>query len=308
MLKRTKRLSRWGVTLGVIALAGTGLFQAGPALAQGQMRAMNTDTNNLVEDAFAYVTHNSYFQVGGAYLDYYGDSTNIKIHNAQGLAAQVFGPGESILYGTGTTLADKWFPAGTLGIYIPWTGHHLAQEVTISTPITFHLHFTGRAVDQSLAPYALKGNGSGNRIPTGVPPLGRDIGTAKAFPPNMTFVFRPWTDTMLRPYIGAGAMWLWTYDTDVQNPVLSEVNQPNLHLDNPFACILQAGLDLYAWKGLYVNFDAKWIGCATIKASMTNVKVRAPDLPQFGVIDVGTVSTENTFRAWLYQFSIGYEF
>ncbi len=293
-----------------LAVAVIGLTLAGPAAAQqGAMRDMEVETNSLFADAFDFISNNLYIRLGVGYLDYQGDSTNLRVENAQGLAAQAFGPGQSDLAGTGSGLGDKTFPSGTIGIYVPWTGRHLATEVTIAAPIKLDFQVTGRAIDESVAPEALQGNDPGNTIPTGVPALGENIGTLKTFPPNISFVYRPWVETRVRPFIGLGVMYLYTYDTDVSNDVLNSVNEPTLYLSKPLACTAKAGVDINLTDRLFLSAEAQYIGCATVKAELNNIKVDAPNLSgQFGDIDVGTVSSENDFEAVLYQISLGLRF
>lgn len=301
----------WGARLRpaiAACIIGMAVFAAGPAMAQqGAMRQMDVDTNNLFEDAFAFVKHNTYLKFGAAHLDFTGESSNLVVENAQGLAAQAFGPGRSSLYNTGSGIGDTTFPAGTIGIYVPWTGRHLATEVTIAAPISLDLVALDRAVNESLAPYVLGQPGSGG-IPTGVQPLGEDLGSVKAFPPNLTLVFRPWVDTMIQPYIGIGAMYMYTYDLDIDNAVLNSVNEPTLYLSKPVACVGQVGVDVYLTEHIFLNADVKWIGCAKVTAKVNNVKVAAPNLGQFGAIDIGTVSTRVNLEATLYQLSIGIRF
>ncbi len=107
-----------------------GLLASSTALAQGQMRDMDaTGGDTLIGDAISFVGNNLYFRFGAGYLDYYGTSSELKVEDANGLAAQAFGPGESSLDGTGTSVNDKLFPSGTLGLYIPWTNPEGSPQI-----------------------------------------------------------------------------------------------------------------------------------------------------------------------------------
>lgn len=298
-----------------VALAATlvgvaGLLMTGTAAAQGQMRDLEaTGGDTLIGDAIHFVANNLYLRFGAGYLDYYGTSSELKVQDAKGLAAQAFGPGESSLDGTGTSLHDKLFPAGTLGLYIPWTNHHLATEVTISAPIKLDFQVDGAAVNQSLAPNALSGNGSQNSIDPGVPALNRNIGQLKTFPPNISFVYRPFVHTRIQPYIGVGAMYLYTYDTDINEPLLNSENEPTLYLSKPWACTGKLGLDINITKTFFVGAEAQYIGCAEVKAKLNDISIRADNVSDaFGPVDVGTVSSTNSFEAVLYQLSMGVRF
>jgi hypothetical protein len=309
---RTTRSFNRRLTAGAIA-GCLSLALATPALAQGGGGAMrdlelSENTNSLFGDAFDFVKNNLYMRVGVGYLDYSGSSTELKVENAEGLAAQAFGPGRSSLDGTGSSVGDKTFPSGTIGLYVPWTGRHLATEVTIAAPIKLNFQVSGRAANQSLAPTVLE-DGTGNAIATGVPPIGENIGTLKTFPPNISFVYRPWVDTAVRPFVGVGAMYLYTYDTDVSNKFLNSQTEPQLYLSKPVACTAKAGVDIDITDKLFFSLSAEYIGCATVKAELNNISVRAPNLSdQFGAIDIGTISSENKFEAVLYQAAFGIQF
>lgn len=302
---------RWLVAGAVVGCLG--MTAATPALAQGGGGAMrdlelSENTNSLFGDAFDFIKNNLYLRVGVGYLDYSGSSTELKVENAQGLAATAFGPGRSSLDNTGSSLGDKTFPAGTIGLYVPWTNHHLATEVTIAAPIKLDFQVSGRAANESLAPTVLD-DGSGNAVATGVPPIGTNIGTLKTLPPNISFVYRPWVKTAVRPFVGVGAMYLYTYDTDVSNKFLNSQNDPTLYLSKPVACTAKAGVDIDITDQLFFSLSAEYIGCATVKAKLNNISVRAPNLSdQFGAIDVGTISSENKFEAVLYQAAFGIQF
>jgi len=300
----------------VTAAALTGLLSltlATPAIAQGGGGAMrdvqlSENTNSLFGDAFDFVKNNLYLRLGVGHLDYQGDSSNLKVRNATGLAAQAFGPGESEIEDSGSSLGNKTFPAGTIGLYVPWTGKHLATEVTIAAPIKLDFQVTGRAANESLAPEVLD-DGTGNAIATGVPPIGKNIGTLKTFPPNISFVYRPWVDTAVRPFIGIGAMYLYTYDTDISNKFLNSQNEPELYLSKPVACTAKAGVDIDITDMLFFSLEAQYLGCAEVKAELNNIQVRAPNLSdQLGPIDIGTVESTNDFEAILYQASFGIRF
>lgn len=301
---------RWPTVAGVAILGVLCAGATAPVFAQGQMRDMEaTGGNSLLGDAFDFVSHNLYLRFGAGYLDYYGTSTELKVQDARGLAAQAFGPGKSSLEGTGSSLGDKMFPSGTIGLYVPWTNHHLATEVTISAPIKLDFQVDGIAATQSIAPDALGGNGGDNAINPGVPTTGRNIGTLKTFPPNISFVYRPFVDTRVQPYIGLGAMYLYTYDTDISNSLLNSVNEPQLNLTKPVACTGKLGVDINITDTFFVGAEAQYIGCAEVEAKLNNIQVNANNISDtFGPVNVGTISSKNSFEAVLYQLSMGVRF
>ncbi|MES1926459.1 OmpW family outer membrane protein [Salinisphaera sp. T31B1] len=291
-----------------VMLGAAGLLSAGSALAQGQMRDGSDDIvepeKGFLAESFDYVKHNSYFRVGVLHFQYYGTSSRLTVEDAQGLAAQAFPPGESEIPHTGSSAGNTTTLGGTIGIFLPKTGRHLAMEVTLAPPLKLDFELAKNAEDESLAPVTRNG------IPTGVPPIGKSIGTFKALPPNFTIVYRPWVDTLIQPYIGAGAMYLYTYDTDVNNEVLNAYgNEPQLNLTKPVACVGQLGADFKLPQNMFITADVKYVGCATVEAKVNNIVINSPTLsPTVGPIDVGTVSSSNDFKAVLYQLSFGMRF
>jgi len=302
---RRRALSRRAA--GVI-LGGASLLMAGSALAQGQMRNEDGDTvapeKSFLAKSFDYVKHNSYFRVGVLHLQYYGSSSELQVDNAEGLAAQGFGSGQSSLDHTGSSTGNKTTLGGTYGLFLPWTGKHLAMEVTLAPPLKLDFEVSKNAIDESLAPETQNG------LQTGIPALGRSIGTLKTLPPNFTIVYRPWVDTMIQPYIGVGAMYLYTYDTDVNNEVLNAYgNEPTLNLTKPVACVGQLGADFQLPQNMFITADVKYVGCATVEAKVNNIVINSPNLSDtVGPINVGTVSSSNDFKAILYQLSFGMRF
>ncbi|HET7315733.1 OmpW/AlkL family protein [Salinisphaera sp.] len=298
-----------GLALGALAL---GLVS--PAMAEdyrpqpGQTPIQSSNNESFFGKTLDYIENNSYGRLGPLYFHYYGSSSELHVDNAQGLAAQAFGPGGSDLAHTGSSAGDKLTLGGTIGLYIPMTNHHLAVEVLLAPPLKLDFEVAKDAIDEPLAPTALNG-ANGETIPTGVPALGRTIGSFKALPPNFTIVYRPWTDTMIQPYIGAGAMYLYTYDTDVNNEVLNELGEPELYLSKPVACVGQLGADFNLPHNMFLNADVKYVGCAEVKARVSGIRINSPTLsPTFGPINVGSVSSTNDFRAVLYSISFGMHF
>lgn len=313
MNKHQKSWMRAAASLTAVAVTTAILFWAGAAAAQGHMRITEDDLpggdagsggdGGLIHTTIEYVTNNTYLSIGPHYLDYTGSSSSLVVDNPTGISAQAFAVGQE-LENTGAGLGNKTFAGGTLGIYVPWTGHHLAVEVLLAAPLEVTFETTGRAIDESLAVQTRTG------IKTGVLPVGRTVGTLMALPPNFTIVYRPWVDTMIQPYIGIGAAYLYTYDTDVTNDSLTVFgNEPTLYLSKPVACMGQLGFDVVLPHDLFVNADVRYMGCAEITAELNDIQVDAGNLSKtFGPVQVGTISTTVDFEALIYSLNIGVQF
>lgn len=308
MIKHQAPLHHYATALTAGVVGAVALLLTGPAVAQAASTSGQTKTTEesggFFHETIEYLSDNAYLSLGPHYLDYTGSSGPLVVQNATGLAAQAFGPGREVLEGTGATVGDKFFVGGTLGIFIPGTNHHWAIEVLLAPPLELTFKLTGRAVDESLAPKTKTG------IPTGVPAIGRNVGTLKALPPNLTFVYRPWVNTLFQPYIGVGAAYLFTYDIEVTNDVLTRNNnQPTLKLSEPVACIGQVGMDVKLPSQFYMNVDVRYLGCAEIKSTLTDVEIYSPKLsPTFGPVDVGKISTTVKFEALIYSLTVGWRF
>src|SRR5699024_3825197 len=153
----------------------------------------------------------------------------------------------------------------------------------------------------------------GGLLKTGVPPTGRMIGRFKALPPNFTIVYRPFLDTVIRPYISVGMIWLYTYDVNVTNQYLTSAkgSHPKMHFTRPLGCVGQEGFDIALPLNFYLTADAKYIGCADIHAKLTGARVQttlAPFGGGTGSVPVGPISATQHFRAFLYQITIGRTF
>lgn len=298
----------YGVALGAAALITTTSASAEDYQPQADQTPIEADSgSSFFAKTMDYVKNNTYGSLGVLRFQYYGSSSKLHVENARRLAAQAFGPGGSDLDNTGSSAGNLTTLGGRIGLYLPKTDHHLAVEVQLAPPLKLDFQLDKRAATESLAPNAV--TGAGDPIPTGVPAIGRDIGTFKTLPPNFTLVYRPWTHTLVQPYIGAGAMYLYTYDTDVSNKVLNERGEPTLYLSKPVACVGQLGVDFNLPKNMFLNFDAKYVGCADVKARLNNIRINAPNFSgALGEVDLGTVSSTNHFRAVLYQFSFGMHF
>src|SRR5699024_2949371 len=199
-------------------------------------------------------------------------------------------------HGTGTGVDSKALPRMTLGLFLPHTNHHLAIETMLSAPLDLTLELRGKAIDEALVPGLLQ-------------PVGKTIGKTKTLQPNLAFVYRPWVDTSIQPYVGIGAMYLYSYDKRITNGVLNNYNgDPSLYLSKPIACMGQLGLDILLPHNMYINADIKYIGCADIKIKASNVRVPDPTAQPGGITSLDTISSTMKFEALLYQLNIGIRF
>ncbi len=94
--------------------------------------------------------------------------------------ADVDGPASLALHdgpiaGSGATISSATIPGIIVGYVLPFGNDKLSVETILGLPFTVKFQATGTLANESLAPTALG-------IPTGVMPLGPDLGEAKALP------------------------------------------------------------------------------------------------------------------------------
>jgi outer membrane protein W len=199
--------------------------------------------------------------------------------------------------GSGTTVSSATIPALIVGYRIKprW-----AIETVLGVPFTVKFKATGTLRDMSIAPTALG-------IPTGVPALGEDLGEAKAMPPVITAVYdlKP---GRVRPYVGGGISVLFATNAKVTNPILTEVSQPDMKISPAPGIVLQGGIDAMLTKRVYARLDVKFIALMLARARVEHVQVRAPDLPLFDTVEVGTAKMSVWVNPLIIQGGLGVDF
>lgn len=204
--------------------------------------------------------------------------------------------------GSGASVNPVSFPSAILGYRLPWMEGHLSVETVLALPFTVEFEAEGTLATESIAPYAL-----GN-IPTGVEPLGSEFGESKVLPPVVTLVYRFMLDKPLRPYVGAGMSYMITYDSEVTNPVLTAVGEPELEIDDVFGYVVQGGVEYNFYQDWWVNFDVKFIGGLESAATVKGIYVETPGLDLYPYAEVGDATVNVTVDPWVYHIGIGFDF
>jgi len=202
--------------------------------------------------------------------------------------------------GSGAEISSVTIPAVIIGYRTPWLGGRLALETVLGAPFTVKFTATGTLANESLAPMALG-------IPTGVQPLGPEIGEAKAAPPTLTAIYEL-LDGPVVPYAGAGLAVMVTYDAKVTNPILTEVAPPDFSVAPAPGLVLQGGLDATIYKRIYARLDVKFIALMRATAEVKHIQVRTPDLPLFDTAEVGTARMTMWVNPLIIQAGIGTDF
>lgn len=206
---------------------------------------------------------------------------------------------EGPIDGSGSSVDGVTIPGLIVGWVTPWMDGKLSIEAVLGLPFTIEFRATGTLANESLAPEALG-------IPTGVPPLGTEIGKAKVAPPVLTGVYRP--DRRfgpVQPYFGAGLGLLLTVDSEVTNPVLTEVSKPDLVIPPAPGLVFQGGLETRLWRRFYASADLKFIALMVARARVEGAAIRAPELPIFDTVEVGTAKMNVWVNPLIFQLSLG---
>jgi outer membrane protein W len=240
-----------------------------------------------------------YVRAGVAVIKPLSQSRELELADVDGAASLAVQNGP--IAGSGAEVGGATIPAIILGYKLPFWGDRFSVETVLGLPFEVKLKATGTLRDESLAPMALG-------IPTGVPPLGEDLGTAKAAPPTVTLVYNLYNKGRVQPYVGAGAAVLFAFDEKVTNPMLTEVSQPSMSIAPAPGLVLQGGIEAQLFSRVYARLDVKFIALMMARAEVKHVQVRTPELPLFDTVEVGTARMNVWVNPVIVQAGIGTDF
>ena len=220
-----------------------------------------------------------YFRAGVLHMAMFSKSKALTLADVQGPASLAIANGP--VAGSGVAMDPVTTPAMIIGYQLPWWNKRVSLETILAAPIQATFRATGTLKDMSLGPTALG-------LPTGVPPLGSELGEADAAPPVFTAVATLATLGPVHPYAGGGLAVLIAYNAHATNPQLTEVSQPAMKVDPGAGLVLQGGLDMQIYKRITARIDLKYIAFMQANATVTNIRIQTPDLPLFNNVEVGT--------------------
>jgi outer membrane protein W len=246
------------------------------------------------------VTHKKlYVRAGLAHIAPLESSSEMELADVDGAASLAVENGP--IAGSGASISSATTFALTVGYRLPYLNGKLSLETVLGLPFTVKFKATGTLANESLAPMALG-------IPTGVPPLGEELGEAKAAPPMLTLVYTANKLGPITPFFGAGAVVLIAYDAHITNPMLSEVSQPEFHVSPAPGLVLQGGLEAKLWRNLFLRLDVKFIAFMRAHAEVHHIEVRTPELPLFDTVEVGTAKMNMWVNPLIIQAGLGLDF
>jgi outer membrane protein W len=179
---------------------------------------------------------------------------------------------------------------------------YLAFETLIGIPKSAKLRATGDLANMSLAPTAL------DVVPTGIPPLGSELGEASAAPLMVTAVARtPPIGGRVRAYVGGGPSVLIVRNARVTNPVLTEVATPKIEISPAVGFVGQIGVDVQLYKRVYARLDIKEMWFQESESRISNIHVKT-SIPLLDTVDVGSATSRVKANPLVVQFGIGASF
>jgi outer membrane protein W len=240
-----------------------------------------------------------YVRLGGAFIKPMSSSRELEladVHGAASLAVQN-GP----IRGSGATIDSAATPAAIIGYVLPTASRRWSSELVLGLPFTVKFHATGTLANTSIAPMALG-------IPTGVGPLGDELGEAQAAPLVLTATYQLIDNHRIWPYLGIGPSVLFTRNAKVTNSMLTEVNQPEMSIDPAPGLVLQGGLEARLTRSIYARIDVKYIAFMMARAEVRHINVKTPGLPLFDSVEVGTAKMNLWVNPLIVQAGIGADF
>jgi len=236
-----------------------------------------------------------YARAGIARIEPITSSHELALSNVSGPASLAVSNGP--IAGSGATIDGATIPAVIVGFTLD---DHFALETVLGAPFTVTFRATGTLATQSIGPMALG-------IPTGVPPIGSELGSAKAAPPLVTAIYKVGGGAV-RPYGGLGASVLVAYDARVTNPVLASAGAPTFHVSPAPGLVLQSGLDVRLGDHIYARGDVKFIALMEARAHVDDIRVHAPNIPLLDPVKVGSAEMTMWVNPVIVQIALGADF
>ncbi len=237
-----------------------------------------------------------YFRAGIAHVNARTKSSGMKLEPVGIAALMPMEPpqGEIVTDPANVITAIIGFSPATFRGYVSF-------ETLIGIPKSSKLRATGDLATKSLSPTAL------DLIPTGVPPLGEEIGEANAAPLMITAVARtPELGGRVRLYAGAGPV-LLLVRAKVTNAVLTEVATPRIETSPAYGVVAQAGVDLRLTRSIYARLDLKEMWLTPSETRISNIHVKTT-IPLLDTVEVGSATSQVQANPIVVQLGVGANF
>lgn len=238
--------------------------------------------------------HDVYLKLGYTRIDPDTDSGELMFDDPTKVGPITVVP-EGVFPGSEVDVRKTDLASLTLGYMIT---RNLGIETILGLPaLQIDFDSRGSLQERSIDPLGLVG------------PLEGKIGESKAVPLVATLVFYPWPDTRIRPYVGAGYSYTYTYDETITNRELwldprDPDTAPDFEVSDEWAWVAQLGAEVDITDKWFASVDVKYLDLE-IEADISNVRTAVPILGSLGAsdstIDVG-------INPWVYTLAVGRTF
>ncbi len=241
-----------------------------------------------------------YFRAGATYFDPRLDTEPVELSQLSEIADLAINAGPI----EGSDVSGEPIPLLTsiVGYHLPWRNGNWSLELLLGLPITVELKAEGALADVPLVTNVV------GTLPTGVPALGDELGETKALPVVTTMVYRFRKNKSLRPYLGAGPIYFFPFDSEITNEVLTEVADPVLEIDDKLGLVFQGGIDYKLHKNWWLALDIKYILIPGVEAVLDEIYLKVPGLPQFDYVRVGDANISTDINPLVIHLGIGFDF
>ena len=113
--------------------------------------------------------------------------------------------------------------------------------------------------------------------------FGGELTTLKTLPFELMINVHPLPNSKISPYVGIGAVWVYTYHERVKNNFLLG-KQARAKISNPFGAVVALGADLNLTEKWFFNADFKYICCTKF-----DIKVKDGNLANLGFLPTEAV-------------------
>lgn len=208
----------------------------------------------------------------------------------------------SVGAGSGVETQENKIPVGAIiGVVLPVLDRKLSLETVLGIPTPTTFKATGKLATESLAPTFMG-------LPTGIEPLGSELGQVTFAPPIVTAVYRVATLGPVTPIAGAGLMLLMGRGGKITNPVLQEAGDPKLSIKPSPGLVVQGGLDIRLWKRVAARLDVKYVLGMKVNATIEDIAVTPKAIPTLGTLEVGDAVLSAKVAPLIIQAGVGVDF
>ncbi len=92
------------------------------------------------------------------------------------------------------------------------------------------------------------------------------------------------------------------------NPILTEVGEPELEIENKFGWVGQVGVDWRMTDYWWLAADFKYISVKDVSATVERTFIRAPGLPQYQYAEVGDAEFNADMNVYAFSLGVGFTF